>query len=211
MRHAPARFLIVAAVWWLAAPGAAHAHRGELDDLGCHKDRISSYYHCHEGPLAGKRFPMRTAAERTLAKQEAARRSAAAASPSPAPVTPLMGAPGTFGPYRASLVRVADGTTLDLDVHVWPGQIQRVALRLDGVTGPRPDGAPCEHDAAVAAAAFASGWLDGVDGLVVSEVRPGGQAGLFLGRLALGGNDLGQALLAAGHARAADGTPWCAP
>lgn len=234
MRPVRPLILSIAAVCWTASP--ALAHKGALDELGCHKDRISSYYHCHEGPLAGKRFPMKTAAERALKSMETEQAQAAEeqadldqrvaaavaaqmqaqsqpqADPvaAPAPAAPLPDAPDAFGPYRATLVRVADATTVDVDVHVWPGQIQRVQLRLDGVYGPDAAGAECERADAAAAKAFVSGWVAGAGDLVVSAVRPASVAGLFVGRLARDGRDLGTELVAAGHARADEGA-WCAP
>ena len=33
-----------------------HAHGGGLDSHGCHHDRKSGGYHCHQGPLAGQHF-----------------------------------------------------------------------------------------------------------------------------------------------------------
>jgi len=51
----------------LFAPQAARAHRGGLDSLGCHHDRIHGGYHCHRGSLAGRSFTSKTEAERAMA------------------------------------------------------------------------------------------------------------------------------------------------
>ncbi len=40
----------------------AWAHDGELDDLGCHEDPITSGYHCHKGALEGREFVSRAEA-----------------------------------------------------------------------------------------------------------------------------------------------------
>lgn len=40
----------------LLAPGAAHAHGGGLDALGCHTNAALKVYECHKGTLAGRSF-----------------------------------------------------------------------------------------------------------------------------------------------------------
>jgi hypothetical protein len=40
----------------MLAAGPAHAQSGGLDTHGCHHDRKSGGYHCHQGPFAGQSF-----------------------------------------------------------------------------------------------------------------------------------------------------------
>lgn len=47
-------------------PANALAHGGGLDGQGCHHNRKAGGYHCHRGPLAGKAFPSKSEATRTL-------------------------------------------------------------------------------------------------------------------------------------------------
>lgn len=52
----------------------AWAHEGELDELGCHEDAITTSYHCHKGQLEGREFVNRGEAEdalKTTAEQKA--------------------------------------------------------------------------------------------------------------------------------------------
>jgi endonuclease YncB( thermonuclease family) len=196
----------------LVAP-AAWAHKGSLDDLGCHKDRQSSYYHCHEGLLKDRKFAQKTGAKRAIKKinKEAAAAEAAAlmATPKPATVTPLAAAPEAYGPYRASLVRVVDGSQLDMDLHIWPGQVTRVVVALDGVTSPSLDGEACEQDAALAAKKFVDDWVATEGALEVSGVTLAPASGRVLARVSRVGDDLAEAVIAAGHGTADESRPWC--
>ena len=45
-----------------------------------------------------------------------------------------------YGPYRAMVVRVLDGDTVEVDVWLWPGLVQRIKLRLAGVNTPEKRG-----------------------------------------------------------------------
>ena len=65
VRHAFA-ILPLIAVGLLLAAASAHAHRGQLDANGCHKDNRARAYHCHQGPLAGRTMPSKKAAAATL-------------------------------------------------------------------------------------------------------------------------------------------------
>jgi len=121
----------------------------------------------------------------------------------------------TYGPYPAQLVRVIDGDTVELDVAIWPGLVQRISLRLDGVNTPEKRGkgvTACEKAAAAKASEFTSRLLAGARSLIISGVRRGKYAGRVLGRLSADGRDLGQALIQAGMARPYDGgkrDKWC--
>ena len=121
----------------------------------------------------------------------------------------------SFGPYAATVVRVLDGDTLELDVALWPGLTQRIRLRLDGINTAETRGRErplCEIVDARRAKDFVLGFVRRADTVVVSGVRLGKFAGRVLGHVAVGGQDLGAALLAAGLAKPYAGGkrgPWC--
>ena len=129
-----------------------------------------------------------------------------------------LAAPGTkpvYGPYPATVVRVIDGDTVELDVALWPGLVQRIRLRLDGVNTPEKRGknvTPCEKAAAAKASAFTARFLKTTRQVVVSQVRLGKYAGRVLGRITANGHDLARALVEAGLARPYAGgkrQAWC--
>ena len=117
-----------------------------------------------------------------------------------------------FGPYQATVVKVIDGDTLKLDVAIWPGLTQRINLRLDGIDTPEKRGSPpCEKALAKKATEFTRQFVSGGK-VTVSDVKLGKYAGRALGSVAVGGKDLVQALIQAGHGRAYDGGKrgsWC--
>lgn len=190
--------------------GEAQAHTGKVDDLGCHKDRQSGYYHCHEGALAGRKFARKTGAKRALKKLEIEAAVLKAATRVVVPLSPVVGAPDLFGPYRVTLVRVAD-EGVELDIHLWPGLVQRAMVGLVGVYGPRLSGAKCEAKAAIKARAFTADWLGDGTELTVDQVQRDAASGQMQVHLSKDGNDLGAALVAAGHGREGDAAPWCVP
>jgi len=53
------------------------------------------------------------------------------------------------GPVEATVVRVVDGDTVDVEAHIWPGQSLRVAVRIRGVDAPELHG-QCEREKAAA-------------------------------------------------------------
>ena len=220
-------FTLVTAVLLWAAP--AQAHRGDLEDMGCHWGRHKGDYHCHEGALEGRTFAQKTGARRALAKLERERVEAAekaeqrdlmeraravieggapAAAVPVVPIAPVPGAPDAYGPYAATPVRVVDAATLELDLYLWPGLTQRTRVALSGVRVPHDTGAPCEAAAAREAVAFVEGWLAGEEPLTVS-VSGGAASGPVAGRVARAGEDLGEALTGAGHGVSAGPGPWC--
>lgn len=70
MRRATAAGLgaLLSAGLLAAAGGAARAHGGGLDDLGCHHVSETGAYHCHRGPLDGRSFESEAAARRALGR-----------------------------------------------------------------------------------------------------------------------------------------------
>jgi endonuclease YncB( thermonuclease family) len=127
----------------------------------------------------------------------------------PAPAS----AADAYGPYAAEVVRVIDGDTVELDVALWPGLVQRIHLRLDGVDTPEKRGAPlCEKILARRASEFTLRFFRLGGTVLVSGVRLGKYAGRVLGRIAVDGKDLGEALVAAGLGRPYAGAKresWC--
>ncbi len=120
----------------------------------------------------------------------------------------------TYGPYNAEVVRVIDGDTVELRVHLWPGLTRKIKLRLAGVNTPETHRAPeCEKRLGRKAADFTRRFLAGAPLVRVSDIRLGKYAGRALGRLEVPGRgDLGAALLAAGLAREYHGGHrgrWC--
>ena len=129
-----------------------------------------------------------------------------------------------YGPYNAQLVRVVDGDTIELGVELWPGLIQRVNIRLDGINTPekrintkkikgqgKRERAICEKIAGVAATEFTQAFVE-KGSITVDDVRSGKFAGRVLGNVFVDGNSLADALLASGHARLYEGgkrQPWC--
>lgn len=119
-----------------------------------------------------------------------------------------------FGPYSATVIRVVDADTIEVDAAIWPGLTYRTMVRLDGVNAPEMRAQDqCEREAARAAKAFSERFLqDG--GAALSGVRPDKYGGRVIGRLAVDGRDLSMELLLAGHAREYHGErrgPWCRP
>lgn len=120
-----------------------------------------------------------------------------------------------YGPYRAMVVRVLDGDTVEVDVWLWPGLVQRIKLRLAGVNTPEKRGrgvSLCEKVAAKRATHFTRRFVKNMGQVIVSEVRLGKFAGRVLGKVSVNGRDLGEALVAAGLARLYSGgkrTAWC--
>ena len=202
--------LFIALLTSLAFATPALPHKGKLDDLGCHKERSTSYYHCHEGQLAGRKFAQPTGAKRALAKLQA--RELAARAAVIAPPSFIVEKGHVYGPYQATVVRVVEGAQIVLDVALWPGLAQRIELHLSGVTPPDPQAeSSCEAKAAKKAQAFTEGWLSGADTVTISGIEPAATAGRVRGDLQKENADLGQALVDKGLARpAADiGQPWC--
>jgi len=119
----------------------------------------------------------------------------------------------SYADYKAEVMRVVDGDTVNLKVHIWPGLTQKISLRLVGLNTPeKRASAECERVAAKKATDFTQWFLDGVEFVTLTDVKLGKYAGRVLGKISVGGVDLGQALIDTGHARPYDGGhrgPWC--
>jgi endonuclease YncB( thermonuclease family) len=58
------------------------------------------------------------------------------------------GAAQLYGPYRAEIVRVVDGDTLEMDIDLWPSLHARSMLRIKGLDTPELRGSACERSLA---------------------------------------------------------------
>jgi len=50
------------------------------------------------------------------------------------------------GPYQATVVRVIDGDTIEVDAEVWPGLVARYAVRERGIDAPEIRRVACEEE-----------------------------------------------------------------
>jgi endonuclease YncB( thermonuclease family) len=130
-------------------------------------------------------------------------------------LVPLSSAPGKevfTGPVQARVLAVIDGDTLSVAARVWLGQEIAIRVRLAGVDAPEIKG-DCAHERRLALEA--KHFLEALAGIpvVLHDIRYGKYAGRVLARVeTAAGDDLGAALLAAGHARAYQGgrrRGWC--
>ena len=122
------------------------------------------------------------------------------------------------GPVPAQVTKVIDGDTLQVRARIWLGHEVATRVRLAGIDAPETSGAcPRARRLAGEATAFVSAKLGLDDGgtsqIWLKDIRYGKYAGRIVARVVLdGGEDLGQALLAAGLAQPYDGRrrpPWC--
>lgn len=111
-----------------------------------------------------------------------------------------------YGPYKADVLRVIDGDTIEVAIHAWPGLLKTVKIRLDGVNTPEKRGngrrkvSACEKAAGIEASLFTKKWLEGVKSVTVYDVFLGKWAGRAIGKVKKGDEDLSEALINTGHA-----------
>jgi micrococcal nuclease len=120
------------------------------------------------------------------------------------------GAAPLYGPYRAEIVRVVDGDTLEMDIELWPSLRARSMVRIKGLDTPELHGSACERPLAQRARAYLATLAIGA--AQVDLVEPDKFGGRIDARVTARGVDLVSAMLAAGHGRAYDGgkrSPWC--
>jgi endonuclease YncB( thermonuclease family) len=121
------------------------------------------------------------------------------------------------GPYRAEVLRIVDGDTLEARVAIWPDLETVVSVRLRGVDTPESYGPKCqvEKTLAVAATAFLDGLAPQGSVILLRDVGPDKYAGRVDARVMLeDGREAAAELLAAGHGRPYGGGKrdgWCAP
>lgn len=103
------------------------------------------------------------------------------------------------GPVAASVVKVRDGDTVEVEAFVWPMQSVHVAVRLRGIDAPEKRG-KCDGEKAAAARATARlKQLLATDRVYLTEISGDKYFGRVLARLSVKGNaDLGRTLLKEG-------------
>jgi len=105
------------------------------------------------------------------------------------------------GPVPARLIRVIDGDTLLVRARVWLDLEVVTRVRLRGVDAPELRARDEEERGRAAAArAFLATLAEGAP-LVLTEIGHDKHGGRVVARVAADGEDLGNALLATGHAR----------
>ena len=117
------------------------------------------------------------------------------------------------GTYRADLLRVVDGDTVEMQVHVWIGQEIRTSVRLRGIDAPELH-ARCDAERRAAQAARHRLQVLVANGpLVIRNPSPDKYFGRVLAELKLGdGSDVGLILLSERLARPYRGGTrqgWC--
>ncbi|HEY4343964.1 MAG TPA: thermonuclease family protein [Parvibaculum sp.] len=117
------------------------------------------------------------------------------------------------GPVEADVVRVIDGDTLKLEVHIWLGQTVEVDVRVAGIDAPELKGkCPAERAKAAEARDYLTS-LVGDRAIRIARIRNdkyGGRVIADVSEPEIG--DVASVMLARGLARAYDGgkrEPWC--
>ncbi len=117
-----------------------------------------------------------------------------------------------YGVYGARVVFVYDGDTFTADVDVWPGQVNRVHVRIVGIDAPeiRTRNA-CEKALAIKARDAMRGIL-ARGKVTLTQIRLGKYAGRMLATVLVDGADAGAEMIRRGLARVYHGgkrLPWC--
>jgi endonuclease YncB( thermonuclease family) len=117
------------------------------------------------------------------------------------------------GVYRAQVLNVVDGDTVEARIHVWMGQEVVARVRLRDIDAPEIGGAcGAERDRAAAARDRLAALLSG-SSITLADIGPDKYFGRVVARvLDAGGGDVGQALLSEGLARPYKGgrrAAWC--
>ena len=117
------------------------------------------------------------------------------------------------GPVAAEVVRVIDGDTLKLKVHIWLGQTVEVDMRVAGIDAPELRGkCPSERALAQEARDYLASLVGG-RAIRIAQIRNdkyGGRVIADVSEPEVG--DIASAMIARGLARAYDGgkrDPWC--
>jgi len=127
--------------------------------------------------------------------------------------TPALSAERLAGPYPAEVLRVIDGDTVEVRVHIWLGLDQTVHVRLRGIDAPEMHGhCPGEREKAQMAKDYLERTIAGqsVSLTDIGVDKYGGRVDAWV-RLSDSRN-LSERMLSAGLARAMAGKgrkPWC--
>lgn len=118
------------------------------------------------------------------------------------------------GPVEAEVLRIIDGDSLVVRARIWLGQTVETHVRLSGIDTPELRG-KCDRERQKAEAARTAliGFL-GEGPVALSDIEADKFGGRVRARVASAAHqDVAQAMIATGHARAYDGgrrTGWCA-
>lgn len=117
------------------------------------------------------------------------------------------------GPVLAEVVKVRDGDTMEVEAHIWPGQVARVAVRLRGIDAPELK-AKCESEKTAALAARDRlVELVGTRGVHLFDISGDKYFGRVLAKVSSGDEpDLAKRLLVEGLVEPYDGgkrRDWC--
>jgi len=115
------------------------------------------------------------------------------------------------GPVAARVERVIDGDTVEVRARIWIDQELTVAVRIAGVDAPELFRPTCaaEKAKALEAKAFATEFFEGGEARL-RDVRHDKYGGRVVARLEnSAGDDLGEALVAAGLAARGLSGAWC--
>lgn len=107
------------------------------------------------------------------------------------------------GPISATVTRVIDGDTVEVDAHIWPGQTVRVAVRLKGIDAPEIRRSSCAQEKALGADArdYLVKLFHRNKDVALFDVREGKYAGRVVAKIKTPtGNEPAQALLSNGLA-----------
>ena len=116
-----------------------------------------------------------------------------------------LAAQGLDGPVAAHVERVIDGDTIEVIATIWLGQTLDVHVRIDGIDTPELEArCPEERTKALAARDFLARRLNGAE-VRLSHVVYDKYGGRVRASVADAHGDIGQAMLAAGLARAYHG------
>ena len=120
-----------------------------------------------------------------------------------------------IGPVEAELIRVVDGDTLDMRVHIWLGQNIQTLVRLRGIDSPEIRTAKCDEERQQGQAArHYLEYIIADKPLGLMDVHYGKYAGRVVAQVILpDGRDLSDLLVKAGHAYEGEDVPethWCA-
>jgi endonuclease YncB( thermonuclease family) len=126
----------------------------------------------------------------------------------------------SYGPYMAEFIRVVDGDTLWMRLHVYPGQTNTIKIRLNDIDTPEKRNTrhrkvpQCEKQLAKKASEFTQEWVKGKQWFVVSDITTGVYVNRLLGNISYQGENLRQLLFKAKHARkyidkVSERLPWC--
>lgn len=105
---------------------------------------------------------------------------------------------------------VIDGDTIDVSARIWPGLVVEERVRLNVVDTPELTGPPCERGLAILASDATRRYLQGATAIRVVALERD-SFGRILGHVLIDGQDLGERLMAEGHARkyTRGKTVWC--